>query len=340
MVRVQGPALARRVDLALATIPASVKPTKLAELRYEYNANAELRGIDTGEPYIFVSQRHYDALGDCVIEHIFEAMEALGLQRVAIPETKQDSKEPSSKIFMSPDALTAETLVILIHGSGAVRAGMWARALCINDNLRVGSMLPYIENCKARGWGVVVLNCNENAVVPLSEEQEAAEKGGAAGVKSYYLQATKPDITPDFRRRGAAIVKCSEDPVTHTLYVFDTFIAKARAANLFIVAHSAGGVCTMRLLNERTKAVLARLKGVAFTDSVHSVGPRDGKKVKSFMRSGSVCNWAQSKLPLDTQMPGEKSDCLNVSAGHPIHEWTSSSCMVSVFAFLQARLKK
>lgn len=95
----------------------------------------------------------------------------------------------------------------------------------------------------------------------------------------------------------------------------------------------------MKLLNERTKALLPRLKAIAFTDSVHSVGPLDGKKVKLFMKSGNVCNWAQSKLPLDTPMPGAKSDCLNVSAGHPIHEWTSSSCITSVFRFLEARVK-
>jgi len=114
MARVQGEALAKRVELTLATIPATVVPKKLAgdkgtdekesnfrlELRYEYNREGELRGIDTKEPYIFVSQRHYDALGECVIEHIFESMEALGLQRTPIPEAKENKDQPSSKVQM------------------------------------------------------------------------------------------------------------------------------------------------------------------------------------------------------------------------------------------------
>ena len=36
-------------------------------------------------------------------------------------------------VFVSPNAMTAETLVLLICGSGAVKAGMWARSLCINQ---------------------------------------------------------------------------------------------------------------------------------------------------------------------------------------------------------------
>jgi hypothetical protein len=305
-------------------------------LRYEYNQAGELRGIETKEPYIFVSQRHYDALGDCVVEHIFGLMEQAGLQRTPIP-VQADQKEATSKIFMSPDALTADTLVILIHGSGAVRAGMWARALCINDNLNVGSMLPYIRQCQARGWATMVLNANENAVVPLSDAQQAANAGGTEGVRAFYMTSTKPDTTPDYKKKGAVIVRGSEDPVAHTLYVYDNFIARAAAKNILIVAHSAGGVCTMRLMNERLD-VLKRLRGVAFTDSVHSASPRDAKEVKRFMRSGTVCNWAQSKLPLDT--PLSSSDCRNVSAGHPVHEWTSSACMNSVFPFFESILSR
>ena len=37
-------------------------------------------------------------------------------------------KEPLSFFFMSPDAKTnPDKLLVLIHGSGVVRAGQWAR---------------------------------------------------------------------------------------------------------------------------------------------------------------------------------------------------------------------
>jgi hypothetical protein len=36
-------------------------------------------------------------------------------------------------IFVSPDIATKSTVLLLVQGSGAVRPGIWARALCIND---------------------------------------------------------------------------------------------------------------------------------------------------------------------------------------------------------------
>lgn len=30
--------------------------------------------------------------------------------------------------------------------------GQWARALCINDNLNVGTILPYLDKCKEAGY--------------------------------------------------------------------------------------------------------------------------------------------------------------------------------------------
>ena len=38
-----------------------------------------------------------------------------------------EENEDMSFFFMSDDALTCDKLMILIHGSGVVRAGQWAR---------------------------------------------------------------------------------------------------------------------------------------------------------------------------------------------------------------------
>ena len=38
-----------------------------------------------------------------------------------------EENEAKSFFFMSDDALTCDKLMILIHGSGVVRAGQWAR---------------------------------------------------------------------------------------------------------------------------------------------------------------------------------------------------------------------
>ncbi len=52
---------------------------------------------------------------------------------------------PQTYIFHSEDLFTnTDLLAVLIQGVGAVRPGQWARALCINDSLDTGSMLPAI----------------------------------------------------------------------------------------------------------------------------------------------------------------------------------------------------
>ena len=67
-------------------------------------------------------------------------------QRFGLIEAELPLREdgPINNIFLSPNALKCERLMLLIQGSGAVRAGMWARALCINDTLETGSVIPYI----------------------------------------------------------------------------------------------------------------------------------------------------------------------------------------------------
>ena len=52
--------------------------------------------------------------------------------------------------------------LVLIQGTGAVRAGIWARSVCINENLEKGSMLPFIDLCRKIDIPVLVMNPNYN----------------------------------------------------------------------------------------------------------------------------------------------------------------------------------
>ena len=58
-----------------------------------------------------------------------------GLERVAV-----GSEEPKSFIFCSPEIRNKKRIVILIHGSGVVRAGQWARRLIINEVRSLGTV--------------------------------------------------------------------------------------------------------------------------------------------------------------------------------------------------------
>ena len=67
-----------------------------------------------------------------------------------------------SKEFVLGDseANQGKTAVVLIQGTGAVRSGIWARSVCINDNLMHGSMLPQVEWAVMKGYAVLVMDPN------------------------------------------------------------------------------------------------------------------------------------------------------------------------------------
>lgn len=73
---------------------------------------------------------------------------------------------PKSNIFMSPEFIQGyggnpqECALILIQGTGSVRAGIWARSVCLNENLELGSMLPLIDAAKKQNMPVLVMNPN------------------------------------------------------------------------------------------------------------------------------------------------------------------------------------
>lgn len=90
------------------------------------------------------------------------------MQEVWIGDGRQANR-PKCNIFVSDDfdSNTGRCLV-LIQGSGAVRAGVWARGVCVNEGLVLGSILPMIEFAKATGQSVIVLNPNMS-IDPFSQ---------------------------------------------------------------------------------------------------------------------------------------------------------------------------
>lgn len=230
---------------------------------------------------------------------------------------------------MTPDAMTnPDKLMLLIQGSGAVRPGQWARALCINDSLEVGSILGYLDKATAAGYGVIVFNPNQNSV----PAEPLAGRPSPEALRSH--EKHKPASLDMVKIPG------NIDPVQHTIHVWDQFAKRAAAKDVVIVAHSAGGWCTLGLLRERGDEILPKLRAIAFTDSVHSVLSWDPPHVRDAIIKLAQ-NWIQSDEPLDTpsRLLGSDSGCPCVSAGHPKHEYTSASAIESVFRFLHDRVE-
>jgi len=317
-------------ELELSTIPKdTIDPTSLAQLNYEYNEKGYLRIKGTDEKFKYITERHYEALGDVIVSEIQRKMkEDYDLEEVKLPIGVTD--DAFNNIFVSKDLETnAEKLLLIIQGSGAVRAGQWARALCINESIDLGSILPYLKMAKESGYSVVVFNPNLNSTYVNKEKYPPKETTAL----DYFLNPEKP-VT----RRGKRVdIQKNESPREHTLYVWDTICSKSPAKKICIVAHSAGGDCTLHLLRKRTDNILAKLKAVAFTDAVHSVSPNEDTKIKTFLHQNAI-NWVTSDEPLDTPVNGwMNSGCSLVSAGHPKHEYTSGTSITSVFKFINSK---
>lgn len=307
-------------DVLTRTVPLT-HPTALSDFGYSFSSSeGKLQ-----PRFHFVTQTHYDAFGDLVAPYIQALMrDKLGMREVFLPQTGS----PASNVFLTPDALTCDRLMLLIQGSGAVRAGQWARAVCLNDSLEMGSILPYLARAKKNGMGVVVFNPNLNHV----------EQPARVFTPADFLN---PSPAP---RTGVKRVPIagSETPPVHCVTVWDTLVRAAAARDIVIVAHSAGGHCTMQLLREREDELMPRLRAIAFTDSVHSVSMRESKRVVDFFTKGDAQNWVQSDAKLDTPIQEQvftgSAGCPCVSAGDHRHEYTSPKAIESVFAFLCRKL--
>uniref|UniRef100_A0A131YVS0 Arb2 domain-containing protein n=1 Tax=Rhipicephalus appendiculatus TaxID=34631 RepID=A0A131YVS0_RHIAP len=295
-------------------------PSTIADFGYFFNDFGQLRHLKTGEPYLFqvrpddhgYNQRRYEALGDVITEHVYQLLEQeTHLTRVPVPVNAQED-EPSSFIFVSEDAFTnKDRLLILIHGSGVVRAGQWSRRLIVNDSLKKGTQLPYIRRAQGLGYAVIVLNTNDthrviNGVRVPVRDCETAEK--------------------------------------HGRYVWEHIVEKrAPARHVAVVAHSYGGVVAVNVATEFFASFSARVFAVALTDSVHSFArQKSHPRVSQFFNQVGR-NWVSSPEPLDRPLRERHDgtvDVKRVSAGTVTHEMTSWSSFASVFEFLETAYHK
>ncbi|CAG9790772.1 unnamed protein product [Diatraea saccharalis] len=242
-------------------------------------------------------QAHYEELGNAITNYIYHLLEAeLSLIRLPVPI---DAKPGAGTfIFASKSYDHKDILMILINGSGAVRAGQWARSLIINESLDKGTQIPYIRRAIAKDYGVMILNTNDN----------------------YEVNGKK--------------IKNSSNAEEHAHYVWETYVAKTKSSSIVIVAHSYGGVVTVTLADQLKTEFERRIKAIVFTDSVHAFSPI---KMPKFMKEISR-NWISSSEPLDTPMKTPEFDCHRVSAGHPKHEMSSCACIDSAFKFIEEKL--
>ena len=106
---------------------------------------------------------------------------------------------------------------MLIQGTGEVRAGIWARSTCINENFQKGTMLPFVEECAKQNMAILIMNPNYN------RDPETGER-----------------------------VQNSGSMIEHACFVWDKYVNNAGFKDIKVVAHSAGGSCLKNIINANT----------------------------------------------------------------------------------------
>lgn len=214
--------------------------------------DGKLRQIDpadnstTDKPFEFEissdsseNQAHYEALGDVITEHVYQMLQDIGLQKIYVPSP--ESSDSSFVFGTKQNFKDTKKLLFLIHGAGVVRAGQWSRSLIINQSIDHGTQIPYIKRAVALGYDVLVTNTNYN--YKFEDDKRIRLKG-------------------------------NESPESHIITVWEELIEPVYESieSFAVVAHSYGGVVTLRMLNEYPEAFLAKCFCIAFTDSVHYAG--------------------------------------------------------------------
>lgn len=234
-----------------------------------------------------------------ITEEVYKILEKKGLHKIFIPSDVP--KDEASFVFCSKEKLeNPQKLMILIHGSGVVRAGQWARSLIINDSLKAGTQIPYIDRALDNNYEVLILNTNLNTYVKDGKTRE---------------------------------IKGNASPLEHAETVWKELVLKSNPESIAIVAHSYGGVVTVDLANRHNEYFKEKVFAVGFTDSVHYHNVP--KHLQAIGR-----NWVTSNEPLDTPLKLRTNDVPCFSAGHTKHEYTSYSCIDALFKFFEARYEE
>ena len=282
-------------------------------INYKFNSKGELVHKKTLKKCPKLDFQEYELVGIYVQNYVENYLiTKYNLTTLYVPNkninpdfSKRDDTQAQCKILTTKDFPTNPKCLIIIQGSGSVRLGQWSRSVCINENLQIGAMGPYIENAIKNKFSVIILNPNER--------------------NDFIYEKNKIE---EF--------KTMED---HCLYVYYNIIRKnENIKEIYIVAHSMGGGCAIEILLINFEDLLnGKIKKIAFIDSVHGddykdLGDVGLKKFRAISR-----NFIRSTKPAGTFLGSYEKAKKGVnfySSGHNEHEYTSGYAVSEVFKFL------
>ena len=136
-------------------------------INYKYN-NGELVDKRTGKKCERLDKNEYELVGIYVQKYVenlliktFDLITLYVPNKTSLDFTKRDDSQAQCKIVTTKDFPTNKKCLLLIQGTGAVRLGQWARSVCINENIYLGSMFPYVDKAIKNNFSVIIFNPNE-----------------------------------------------------------------------------------------------------------------------------------------------------------------------------------
>ena len=284
------------------------------KINYKYNENGELVHKVTGEKVGKLGKDEYEQVGKYVemyLENYF--IEKLNLTFLYVPNNKstdfqkRDKNQAQCKILITKDFQTNPKCLIIIQGAGPVRLGQWARSICINDNIFLGSMIPYVQKAVENNISVIIFNIN---------------------------------MRTDFEDEKKIIEEFSTHE-KHSLYIYNNIVKKNKnIKEIYFLAHSVGGDCTLEILfNNKKDLMSGKIKKIAFTDTVHGEEyEKLGEKGVQIFKNVSR-NFICSDKPAGTFIRDSHNirgvECY--SSGHRKHEYTSGCAIDEVFKFFKEK---
>jgi hypothetical protein len=268
------------------------------------------RASCAGTKFEFESDQKFTRLARLLTSYVEVRMQQqFGMQPKYVPfkNDMTDSNFAQARIFVSADwKSNSKRALVLIQGTGDVRAGVWSRHAMINDSLNCGSMLPQIKFAVQNGMSCLVMNPN------------------------FERDAKGNEVDP--RVNGMS---------KHARYVFKKYVVnRCKAEEIYIIAHSKGGKILMELLKRFTEEFTDTVTAVALTDSVHTdirddlIDDEEVTWLKEncvhFIRSSKKLN-KKEKSTDHGMIPN------TFSAGHPEHQYTTGYCWPEIQKFFNKK---
>ncbi|CAG8574056.1 1811_t:CDS:10 [Paraglomus occultum] len=290
-------------------------PHDLNALGYKIDDEEQRLRTINGELYVFevkdraYNEALYDKLVELVSEYVEEQLRSkYNMVKMILPiGTSEEAVH--TKIYVSSDYLTKESMIVFIPGLSN-KFGIWAKRSMTEHGVKDGSVLSYTERAMNMGFSVVVTNPNE-----------------------IYWHKNKPTAT----KTPYVTVPENDSPEVHVDYVFRHFVIPSAAQNIFVVANSYGGYSFVEVMQKHFSELKDRVKAVDFTSSTHSIDAVKSYKVKNWIRE-HCRNWVVSDKKLGEEVIDPRFGCVNYSGGDDLIEYLLRTCESETFSYFHQRL--